>query len=1300
MRIARFRRRLISLLVVAFVTTIGFWAVHKINQANALATVSSDYITLGYSVSTEGYNNGEYGNHVEWNVAPGDVGPTKSSDYKYFTYRIYYKIAGNPEAYNPGDLRILVKNPFPSSGNVYSSPVITVGANGGSVNSHEWRLTNYRSSNSYGDNDLIIENDRTFDAGMNAEGSIDVAVGISMNGITYVPRYENSTHREYNSTSKVILNNTIESDEVTAKVSRDFSHPWYKANYSLNVSMKPINSYDGILGVENPDDYYWLIHTYDSPKRLSNGFLNYCQEYEDYVSSLRIGLKSHEIKTKFGENTIVISSNRTRLYPDNDGYTTVPQDQSGSSSCNPHTAIVGYPKSFYNAENNNLEIVNVASVYGTYANEDSQSYLTTSGWGYNLSDYDFVYDGKNVAVKKDFIPSRNTEFEFSTAEMKNGGAIAKFSNKYTVRNVTRTYTARFGDDVLFRINNETAATERLSDNDYRFKSITFPKSVAGGNDLFVPNSGGYSLSVFVRKRGQSGYERYNTSRLSLYGDNVKVTFKDSENIVGWYVQLSNMSYPMIDYELTTEVQFEGDDWPDSGTVYNFNYARVTTITGLMNSVDEESYAEGITRSDVMQFDIDTYGEYRQRSVASFKYDTVPIEGMTHYDSFDIHNMSLGYNPETDNFEGEVMVREFFADLLSGGETDWTNIAGRIKDEDKRHFLTYYFIMPKGVILDYSADEIKENIQPFECTGSNPSCKKIRNADTGELLGPDTESFDELAKSGDVQVFRNFRDTGRYVIKFTWNFDEPMTTFNQATNSGHSTAALANYMIKYHITHDTYDELGPNYTFYVASDGSDFTKECLNQNYCDNGSTLGASELTDIDGDGNDNEYLYSQNSTIRLTYASSTIQDTQTTVKGDVDGVYLLEDAMSSLGGEYYHRLRIRSGENKISNVVLYDNIEQAFGNNEHWQGEFLGVDTSYAESQSDVDGNPVKVKVYWSNKTDAGNLDSDDSWEVYDDSVDKSSVKSLAFEFLKSDGVTPAKLPNATNSYVTIKMRAPSTNTSGYAYNSFRSTWQSTDPATGQVLSDVTGLDSNTTTISLDNLFGIHVINRWVDYNNTFNLRPDSLNFALTRGGMNEDSHALSQMSDEDNFDFTGLHLYDKNAYKVELPPVEYYSTKVDYDPETYTYIFTHTLNIFDINIVHEWEDYGNKFNLRPSEVSYDLTKSGTKVDSTTGSGADWKTSFNALPLAFEGDYKVAEDVEVENYTTSLISYDPETHTYTFKSVLKVVDVNETPPDDTPPDDEGTPVTLDTIIKAGFVLGGSLFGIVAIAVLNKKRRA
>ena len=59
-------------------------------------------------------------------------------------------------------------------------------------------------------------------------------------------------------------------------------------------------------------------------------------------------------------------------------------------------------------------------------------------------------------------------------------------------------------------------------------------------------------------------------------------------------------------------------------------------------------------------------------------------------------------------------------------------------------------------------------------------------------------------------------------------------------------------------------------------------------------------------------------------------------------------------------------------------------GGRKSWQGDFQGIDTSYAESKG------YTVKTYYSENEEVGSIKTDDSWQIYNDSVDKTKVKSL----------------------------------------------------------------------------------------------------------------------------------------------------------------------------------------------------------------------------------------------------------------------------------------------------------------------
>lgn len=100
-----------------------------------------------------------------------------------------------------------------------------------------------------------------------------------------------------------------------------------------------------------------------------------------------------------------------------------------------------------------------------------------------------------------------------------------------------------------------------------------------------------------------------------------------------------------------------------------------------------------------------------------------------------------------------------------------------------------------------------------------------------------------------------------------------------------------------------------------------------------------------------------------------------------------------------------------------------------------------------------------------------DDSWKEYTESVDKSKVKSLAFEYLDLEG-NAAKLPANSLTYVLIKVKSlADENITSLAYNGCRTQWQALDDYDRPV-DFITGINSNIVKVSLPNSVEDKVVN------------------------------------------------------------------------------------------------------------------------------------------------------------------------------------------------------------------------------------
>ena len=120
-----------------------------------------------------------------------------------------------------------------------------------------------------------------------------------------------------------------------------------------------------------------------------------------------------------------------------------------------------------------------------------------------------------------------------------------------------------------------------------------------------------------------------------------------------------------------------------------------------------------------------------------------------------------------------------------------------------------------------------------------------------------------------------------------------------------------------------------------------------------------SDASDINENGNTTEKISYQKATTTITSVISTHQDVTKYVQTDKSN-YSTGTVKASPASEYTYKLRARIGSADVTNFVIYDSIEEyvqdpysfeqsfitAYGTKKHWNGEFLGVDTSYAESK------------------------------------------------------------------------------------------------------------------------------------------------------------------------------------------------------------------------------------------------------------------------------------------------------------------------------------------------------------------
>ena len=306
------------------------------------------------------------------------------------------------------------------------------------------------------------------------------------------------------------------------------------------------------------------------------------------------------------------------------------------------------------------------------------------------------------------------------------------------------------------------------------------------------------------------------------------------------------------------------------------------------------------------------------------------------------------------------------------------------------------------------------------------------------------------------------------------------------------------------------------------------------------------DTIDVDGDGNVTERFNRFISRVDYAKPIEALQEVMELTQ-IIDSTFTNKPKTAVSGREYTYRLRVRTASTGMTNLVLYTNLEAyAPAGVEHWQGSFVGVDLVRSEAQHHV------PTVYWSPSPTAGKLGEDDSWQLLDDSVDVSLVKSLAFDY--EDQV----IPSGTLASVDITMLAPTIETDNYAYNMYSATWQRVDPVTGYVYPSVEEQPSNVTVIALDKPVAetknITVQKIWDNEGEGHPFRPESVTVKLLQDG--EQYGDVITLTEANNWSITitGLPWFDDDAheyiYTLEELPVSAYSSAVNGYSITNTFV------------------------------------------------------------------------------------------------------------------------------------------------------
>ncbi len=941
---------------------------------------------------------------------------------------------------------------------------------------------------------------------------------------------------------------TAESNEIDFKYIRTYIHPWKREAPTIKKSVgNPLSSYDGFG--DDASNYIWVPYIFEYRKAHYNNYpfiaISEWKVYDTFPESCKVYSYTGEpLESEDGIYTLTSKNAYQTSYGADRVYLQIYVGYLKSQYYDSMGNIIeeNLSENEYVNENGNLIIKNTGDLYGTYKDRTVEEFFDSDTVEISLSDFELHYSGNLYGISKK--TSSNLRYQDILAE--DGYYTAEYTLHPIAYYTGDSMTVRFGDDLLYATKKDKGY-QKLEDTEYYFSKITFPLLYNGNNHQIA--KGKYNCELWVRYAGKSEYELYDSFTNGNKGEvrysGYSWNFKKEKQVVGYYFLIKDMKESLISGAYDSHkcvVNFIMKDIPESGTVYNFDYIQVyfkdeNGNLVLQNEPDASSYGNIFTYDNIAKYDLDTYGTYMQRGIANndWVYYRVPK----------IENRLFTYKTAseiTQDAQNELFKGSFNIYSLTSLTPQFnTKYLEQYSEESTVKGFLLYDLVPEGIKVTSTEEEIQKSLYLVDDNHSsskdpssmmyyiNDSFEEQKNhswhggytvCDLSGKRYTFREIYEILKNNIKVEVIENWRNTGRTLIKAKVDIsDIPLIFGEDAWVDYYSMGFAITY--NYEISYDSYLEYGKLYRNYVYSEFLEpsstqfleYSRKRKDDGYYD-------KEAIDINENGSQTDELSYAYANITINSIVSSHQDVQTQVQ-TVNDNFTVGKGTSPYNEEYTYKLRVRTGQNAATNMVIANNLEMAYGNKKFWQGEFKGIDTSYIENKTWMVYDPknenansdgyvpkkIVVKPYYSTdpeETDLylteqtiveedgkevsktifredenGNILKNSNWKEYNDSIDKNTVKSLAFELLDADTNKPAVIPANSLLYVLVKLQAPvdpyegddtidqskrplSKDIKTYAYNNCWTQWNPIDETFNTKVDFVTGIHSNIVRVAL----------------------------------------------------------------------------------------------------------------------------------------------------------------------------------------------------------------------------------------------
>lgn len=723
---------------------------------------------------------------INWDASDGGFGQGTA---RTITVQINYKNRNAITTYAPGELEITIPNlVYGTSEKITYTPsymglnyayirtgfldsqcsyTYLLGANDSTHTGYDWNFFNGNSQISSGTPILKFYNANTIEENTNFEGSIKIEFTITPNAEserqlsrTDIGFFDECTHN-YSLDLQASLTNIMNSNTISYNYTRTYIHPWEgRTPATLEKTASKITSLDFL---PNASDYYWVKYTFLQRNVNTMTFSDEeCSPYPYIMAKYN----ETEIRDILPEGCIVFDKNIQLVETDKEYYSL---NAYADHSPNSNYYIVGYPKSIYNEENNNLIITNTADIYGIYPDGNSMEYMNSASVTINLAEFDFAYDGNLYNVNK-YGTNGSLRYQtiinnrLETTSWLSNHNVAIWSMSPQVIYSGKPLTLKFGDDLLY-ITNQDGQYIKLLDSEYCFRQIEFNQggyAVNGhGNKI---ETGKYNCEFWIRYSGDTEYTLFE----SFTYDNSKYyerwTFEESEQVVGFYFIIHDLEESFLHKYPNSKdsgivkayTQIKKQDIPENGTIYNFDYLQVYTKDNegnliLQNEPTIDNYSTLVTKEEIAEYDIATYGTYVQRAVGSKNWNYYNVVQKTNEISvYKAVSSKVIQDANNEKFNISYNLRT----MMSG-----TNVEKLYIDQYNPDYLingaTFYDLLPKGMELESTPLDILNSLTVRTENNVYDS--------NGDPLN-DTDFYSLIKSNTTIEILENWNNTGQTQIK--------------------------------------------------------------------------------------------------------------------------------------------------------------------------------------------------------------------------------------------------------------------------------------------------------------------------------------------------------------------------------------------------------------------------------------------------------------------------------------------------------------------------------------------------------